>query len=385
MKLIIQLAIKNLLGAGLRTWLNVGILTFTFVVIVFYNGLLDGWNQQAKRDAINWEFGFGQVHHMEYDPYNPFTLQDAHGSFVPEQMSNLTPILFRQGSVFPDGRMFAVTLKGLPREQKILKIPSSDLGNFEGQISIIIGKRMARALNLKEKDEITLRWRDKNGTFDAASVIVAGIFNTTISAVDRGQVWLSLEDLWRMTGLENEATLFIANEAFSGEELPGWKYIGQEELLKNINDVIEVERSSARIIYFMLLAIALIAIFDTQVLSVFRRQKEVGTYIALGMTKAQVMGLFTLEGSMYSLFSMVLGLMIGGPLFWYSANTGISFGSVTSELGIGLGDRIYPSFSLQLLFTSVLLVVASATLVSFLPARKIANLDTVDALKGKLQ
>ena len=46
---------------------------------------------------------------------------------------------------------------------------------------------------------------------------------------------------------------------------------------------------------------------------------------------------------------------------------------------------------IQLLFvgfmvlSTVLLVVISATIVSFLPARKIAKMDPVDALKGKMQ
>ena len=45
--LAIKLAFKNLLGAGLRTWLNVTVLSIAFVIIVFYNGMLDGWNRQA--------------------------------------------------------------------------------------------------------------------------------------------------------------------------------------------------------------------------------------------------------------------------------------------------------------------------------------------------
>ena len=42
MKLAFQLAYKNLMGAGLRTWLNVVVLSFAFVLIIFYNGLIDG-------------------------------------------------------------------------------------------------------------------------------------------------------------------------------------------------------------------------------------------------------------------------------------------------------------------------------------------------------
>lgn len=72
MKLAFQLAYKNLVGSGLRTWLNVGVLSFAFVVIIFYNGLLEGWNQQAKREAIAWEFGSGQLLNDKYDPYDPF-------------------------------------------------------------------------------------------------------------------------------------------------------------------------------------------------------------------------------------------------------------------------------------------------------------------------
>ncbi|MDY0344399.1 MAG: hypothetical protein RBR28_12555, partial [Lentimicrobium sp.] len=79
MKLAFQLAYKNLMGAGLRTWLNVIVLSFAFVLIIFFNGLIDGWNQQASIDGIEWEYGHGQLRHEDYDPMDPFTLQDAHG------------------------------------------------------------------------------------------------------------------------------------------------------------------------------------------------------------------------------------------------------------------------------------------------------------------
>ena len=58
----------------------------------------------------------------------------------------------------------------------------------------------------------------------------------------------------------------------------------------------------------------MLAIFDTQVLSIFRRQKEIGTYVALGMTRKQVVALFTVEGAMHS----VLG-RLGRSVLWHSA------------------------------------------------------------------
>ncbi len=74
-----KIAFKNLIGAGRRTWLNVAVLSIAFVVIVFFNGLLDGWNIQARTDTTAWETGYGRMTHPLYDPYDPYTLADAHG------------------------------------------------------------------------------------------------------------------------------------------------------------------------------------------------------------------------------------------------------------------------------------------------------------------
>ena len=72
--------------------------------------------------------------------------------------------------------------------------------------------------------------------------------------------------------------------------------------------------------------LAWLAIFDTQVLSIFRRQKEIGTYIAMGMTKRQVVGIFTVEGAMHSILAVIVGAIYGVPLFIQQSAKGISFG-----------------------------------------------------------
>jgi len=46
---------------------------------------------------------------------------------------------------------------------------------------------------------------------------------------------------------------------------------------------------------------------------------------------------------------------------------------------------IYPVYGLKLIFSTILTVIISATIVSYLPARKIAKLNPVLALKGKKQ
>lgn len=384
MKLLLQLAFKNTIGAGLRTLLNVLVLSLSFVIIIFYNGMIDGWNEQAKHDSIAWEYGQGQLWHEQYDPFDPFTLQDAHGTLISTDTAKLTPLLIQQATIYPEGRMLPVALKGIPPQQQILELPTAYLDTAINTIPVMIGKRMATSSKLQKGDKVLLRWRDKNGTFDASEVLIVHVFDANVPAIDQGQLWIPLEKLWKMTGLVGEATLWIASEA-KPLQAEGWTYKSHKELLAALNFVIQSKKASGSILYLMLLGIALLAIFDTQVLAVFRRQREIGTYIALGMTRWQVAGLFTIEGAANSVLAILLGALYGIPFLGYLSSAGIGMPAASDGMGLAISERIYPVYGLGLILTTIAVLVVSATIVSFFPARRITRMNPIDALKGKLQ
>jgi len=388
--LAITLAYKNLLGAGLRTWLNVSVLSIAFVVIVFYNGMLDGWNRQAYKDTIDWEVGNGELWHLNYDPFDPFCLQDAHAPIMGKvktlvEAHQLTPVLITQATIYPQGRMENIQLKGIDPEQQILKLPSSLLKMEGDVIPSIIGKRMAITAKLKAGDQMLIRWRDKNGAFDARDVKIAAIFNSNVQSIDNNQIWIPLNILQQLTGMENQATLLIAGKSYTGGDLEQWQFKNLKFLLKEIDEIIRTKKTGAGIIYGLLLSIALLAIFDTQVLSIFRRQKEIGTYIALGMTRMQVIKVFTIEGSAHSILAIILGSIYGIPLLWYLQNAGIPMPKYVDSMGVSISEKIFPVYSIGLIISTVLLVVISATIVSYFPTRRISQMRPTDALKGKIQ
>ncbi len=388
--LAFKLAFRNLLGAGLRTWLNVTVLSIAFVVIVFYSGMLDGWNRQALTDTKNWEVGFGQLWHPNYDPFDPFCLQDAHAPITGKtkalaELGQITPILITQATIYPQGRMQNIFLKGIDPNQKIIQLPTSELNNKTDEVPAIIGKRMAEEAKIKQGDRLLVRWRDKNGTFDTREVKIVSVFNCNVQSVDNKQIWIPLKTLQQITGLENEATLFIAGSAFKNQTLTPWQFKELKYLLREIDEIIQTKKVGAGVIYGLLLSIALLAIFDTQVLSVFRRQKEIGTYIALGMTRAQVVAIFTIEGSAHSLLAILLGTLWGSPLLWHLQNSGIPMPKSVDSMGVSISENIFPVYSMGLILSTVLLVIISATIVSYFPTRKITKLRPTDALKGKIQ
>ena len=385
-----KLAFRNLLGAGLRTWLNVTVLSIAFVVIVFYNGMLDGWNKQAHTDTKSWEVGFGQLWHPNYDPFDPFCLQHAHAPIAGKvkamtEKGQITPVLIAQATIYPQGRMQNIFLKGIDPNQQIIKLPTSYLNDKTDNVSAITGRRMAEEAKLKQGDLLLVRWRDKNGTFDTREVKIVSVFNCNVQSVDNKQIWIPLDILQQITGMENEATLFIAGKNYRNQALAPWQFKDLKYLLREIDEIIQTKKVGAGVIYGLLLSIALLAIFDTQVHSVFRRQKEIGTYIALGMTRFQVVAIFTIEGSTHSLLAILLGTLWGAPLLWKLQNSGIPMPKYVDSMGVSISENIFPVYSMGLILTTVLLVIISATLVSYFPTRKITKLRPTDALKGKIQ
>ncbi len=389
--LALKLAFKNLIGAGLRTWLNVSVLSFAFVIIIFYNGIIDGWNRQSRIDTQAWETGEGQYWHPDYDQYDAYTIQDSHMPMSAEILAevkkkNLVPELIVQATAFPQGRMQAVILRGIDPDQTLLKIPTSTLAVSNDEDYALIGKRMAEDARLKVGDNLMIRWRDKNGTFDARKIKIASIFNCDVPSVDKGQIYLRLDVLQKMMGMGNEATLLVAGKEFVNKDLNPWKFRNTDFLLADMDKIIQTKKVSGSIIEGLLLIIALIAIFDTQVLTIFRRQKEIGTYIALGMTRTQVVGIFTVEGGAHSILAALLGAVYGIPLFLWINKAGISMGYAKNmQVDLPLAKSIYPYYSVSLILITVVLVVLSATIVSYLPARRISKMKPTDALKGKLQ
>ncbi len=391
MKLAIKLAFKNLIGAGLRTWLNVIVLSFSFVFIIAARGILVGWDRQAKNDMTDWEIGEGQYWNVNYDPYDAFTLNDAHGP-IPDEFQaeidegTMVPVLITQGTLFNEGRMQSILIKGINPEQTLLELPTHKLDTLVDAIPAIIGSNMAGTNKLQLGDYVTIRWRDKNGTFDATDICITDIFTTNVPTVDAAQVWIPLKNLQSMTLMSGEATILtFGDKEKVREETENWKLMTLKALVSDIEEMIKTKSVGQAIFYIILLVLALLAIFDTQVLSIFRRQKEIGTYVALGYTRNQVVGLFTIEGAMHAIFAAFVGAIYGIPLLAWLASKGITLGVSSADFGIAIADTMYPAYSGALVIGTTLIVLLATTIVSYWPSRKIARMNPTEALRGKLQ
>ena len=389
---LLKLAFRNITHAGLRTWLNVIVLSFAFVSIVLTEGLYDGMSEQVRDAEIDSNVGGGQFWQKKYDPFDPFSFEISH-SKVPYDLKNeiekgnVSPLLIVSAAIFPRHLIQPVRLKGIDPDQKVVNLPSSILKEHSETTAIpgFIGSRMAKSAGLHTGDYVSARWRNINGTFDAGDIKIIKVIDISSPLIDKGQIWIPLEKLRNMMMAPDQATVIIMRKGIAEIQTSSrdWVFKDQNFLLKDLNENINRKKIYSTFFYGILIGMALLAVFDTQVLSIFKRRKEMGTLMALGMTKWNVIVLFAIEGCLAGILAFIAGSLYGFPLLSYLSNKGIILPRMIQQSQFAIGLTLYPKYGLRLYIVTSLILFVSVIIVSFLPTRRITKLKPTDALRGK--
>ncbi|MFL2983586.1 MAG: ABC transporter permease [Candidatus Neomarinimicrobiota bacterium] len=388
--MLFKIAFKNLLGARLRTFLNVFVTSISFFMIIFMSGMYDGMRQHAKQVTIDTEIAGGAYWHSMYDPLDPMSFEDSH-SILPLNIDALVkkkkavPILVSQAAIYPNGRIMPVIMKGIQPNQNILNMPTQSLNhNKKIEIPVLIGKGMANNAKLEIGDSFTIRWLDSDGTYDADEGTVVHIMDTENFKLDIGHIWIPINKAQEMLAMKDEAT-YVAygkNEKIINNS-ESWIHRDVDYLIQDIEAAIEADKPGNQIMFAILLSLAAMGIFNAQVLSIFRRGKEIGTLMALGMTRSRVVGLFTLEGGINAVLALILTIFPFGVILWWTAKYGIPMPMDYTEMGFMIAKQLIPIYSVRLILTTTLLVFLIVIIVSYLPSKRIAKMKPTDALRGK--
>lgn len=156
---------------------------------------------------------------------------------------------------------------------------------------------------------------------------------------------------------------------------------GNEDFtVSTADDLLDSFLGIISVVQYVVLGIVSIALFvgglgimNTMYMSVSERTKEIGVMKAIGATKKQILSIYLVEAG-------VLGL-IGGAI-------GIIIGLGVSELAFYairefLGTPLYPSRSPALIGGTLGLSFILGVFSGYLPARKAANLEPVEAIRQK--
>ncbi|MCS5620478.1 MAG: FtsX-like permease family protein [Nitrospinaceae bacterium] len=382
------IANKNFYRQGLRAFLNVLVTALSIVALIFMLSLLNGFQAQATRNLVSTDVGGGHYRVPGFDILTPTKWEDLTMP-VPEVLDGLlvrdkAEVLVQQGQLYPNRRLYPVQLRGIAMDQSLLNLPLAGLKSFEDKpgevIPAVVGVKMARKAHLEKGDTVVLKWRDKGGAVDARDVLIVDVGDIVNPRIDDGVVWLRLDHLRSMTDREGEVS-WVAVREYLGQ-VQGFEFQGIEMLMADLLAMLRQDRINSKILWGILMVLVCTSVFNTQILNIFKRQKEIGTLMALGMEPQWIVRIFTLEGVIAALWALGLAVVLGVPFFiWFQ---GVGF-DVThlSEASFPVRETVYPDYQPREILVSVFIVMSLIIVSAWVPVKKITRLDPTLALRGR--
>ena len=252
---------------------------------------------------------------------------------------------------------------------------------------VIVGKGLAKNLNVALGDGLTLMSSTADGALNAVDVMVKGIVATGIPEMDArylmvhnstaqflldtdkvSQLSIYLRQPNQQDDYQQRFELKFTNLAVTPWQDRAFFY----KSVKNLYDRI------FGVMGGVILIMVLFAVFNTSAMSVMERIREIGTLAAMGTRSGEIVRLFLYEGALIALIGSVIGFALSGLV-----TGGLTVFEVTMPPPPGQTDgyplQIY--FSLKIAALSALGMISIAVLASAVAVRKGVNLQVSEALR----
>lgn len=262
---------------------------------------------------------------------------------------------------------------------KLSEIADIDAAMVDGSSNlpadgILIGSRLARDLGLRVGQVVRL----SSDRGRARSFRIGGIFTLGIASADRQAVYMNFTTARALfdlpTGISRiEIKVVPATDAADiAERLrrsTGLKATAWTEDNSQLFEGLDAQARTGIIIKAFSLVTIIVGIASAMLLSIVRRQSEIGIMRAMGASKGLVVSIFVLEGTLIGL----VGAIVGAVAAWLAL---LPLPPVTEVRSGGLPiDRGQGDFLLAITLTTL-----AAMLASILPARNAARIDPVEAI-----
>lgn len=262
----------------------------------------------------------------------------------------------------------------------------------EGEL--VLGATIAGQLGAVPGDTVLLLGQTQDGAMAPVKGKLVGIVSAGNALVDAAAM-LPLEPVQWMADIGGGATEVLvygdgedsgrtlaaalrADPAFAGLTVQAWDEQPRSEGLVSIIGVVR------GIISAIIVFVCALAVWNTMMMSVLERTKEIGVLRAMGMSSLGTVGLFVLEGLMIAALGGVLGVLLGGALGGWLEVTGIDVGSkITSNAGMPIPSRLYADMNATVAVTGFLLGLATAVFGTAVPAIRASMVSPVTAMQSR--
>lgn len=406
MKLYLRLAWRNIWRHSRRTLIIVAAMSLGLALMMFYDGLVAGFNQAIYGNAVKVLGGNIQVHAIGYrteanqTPLLPLNDDQAvvKAALAQANVVAATRRITTGGLASSREGAFAVGITGIEPEKELEVnlaeqhvVAGRNLTADDGD-QIFIGKGLADAMGVQVGDRITLTGRSTHEQMRRRTMTVAGIYDLGMADIEKRTIYISLSEAQSLYGLAGHSTEVAIVLKQLGQEpaviaalqpgLPGYEIESFEANYPELQSALSTKGGVMNIFSVVILMIAGIGILNLLLMAVYERTREIGVLGALGLKPRQISFLFILEGTMIGLVGVAagigLGLLVNGLLMRVGLDF-TSFSGVTSYMAL-INGRVYPSWGVDKLLMRALTVAIIAALAAVIPAREAAQREPAEAL-----
>jgi putative ABC transport system permease protein len=406
--LVFRLAWRNLWRHPRRTWLTVGAIVFSNMLLVFMISLQFGMYGLMIDNTLQAFTGHLQIQAPGY--IDDEKMRQTVDDIVPlaEKLrdhfdsDSIAARATAFALVSSEERSYGTAVIGVEPafERNVSTLPGLvSQGRYLGEqdaAEIVIGAALARNLRVALGDELTLIGSGRDGSFAAAVVNIVGVFESGLADFDRSITEIPLvffQDVFYMDGSGHHVVINLpliddvpAVQAQVEALLPTGQDLvvhDWDALQPGLQQAIKADMSSAFFMYGILVILVAFSVLNTQLMSVLERTHEFGIVMSLGLTPARLGRLVLLETAMLGLLGLLFGAFLGALVtYWFSVN-GFSYpGMEEMTAKFHLPSRFYPQVSVLSLLIGPIVVFIFTILAAVYPALRLRKLHPVEAMRA---
>ena len=270
-------------------------------------------------------------------------------------------------------------------------VQGSDLSTKPGaDVEALIGTGLAKSMNVKVGDGLTLLAVTSDGALNGVDVQIAGIVRTGVAELDARYLRIALPAAQRLLQSDRITNLVVGLDATAntdivyGELNPRLQGLPQQMELKKWIDLANYYKQVRNLFNGIFLFMGVIVFFmvlmssvNTLLMSLFERTREIGTMLAMGTPRLWIVLLFICEAGILGALGAVLGVAAGNLL-------GVVLNSSGLHMPPPPGYTVAIPFQIHFvpaeMIGASLLVIVSLALASIFPAVRASRLQIAEAL-----
>ncbi len=401
---LVRMAWRNLWRNPRRTLITLFSMIFGLTMMIVGYALSDGMLDQMVHYATLLGTGHVQVHHPEYledhslydtmpDTPEAIAAASGYGRAAPRIFATA---LISSGKQSAGGQLWGIDPA---MEQNVTELHLHLLeGRWltpEAREQVVLGKNIARTLSVRSGDEIIVLTQAADGSLGNNIYTVSGVFKSIGEAIDRGGVFMHIDDLSELIVLDgriHEIAVRLAEpekldeaRAAIQELLDPQQYRVEDwrQLFPELSEYLRISSSSMWIMLLVIFAVAGLGIVNTQLMALFERTREIGIMRALGLGPLSVAGLILIETIYLAIISAAAGGVTGSLWSLHLEKNGwdISWmGGSFDFIGVAFDPHMYATLTLDAVLQCVAIMFIVVLVVTLYPVFRATRISPVDAI-----